>query len=179
MTRNPCRARTPTDRVPRGLSLVEIVVCTFLVGVLLVAALRTVGSAASGQFRNGESGRARLLARGLLAEILVLSYEEPDGTPVLGPESGEEASGTRADFDDVDDYHGWTAAPPVEKDGSALPNLTAWQRSVTVDYVDPEDLTTAVGGDQGVKRITVTVTRGGTDLASLTTVVADVRQESP
>jgi hypothetical protein len=157
----------------------EVVVSTFIVGILLVVAMQTAGSVASGQLRSAEQGRARLLAAELMGEILCQAYEEPVDTPLFGPEPGESASGTRTDYDDVDDYHGWTASPPVDKQGDELTGLAVWQRSVTVALVDPEDLGTVAGEDLGVKRVTVSVTRNGTAAASLTAALTDSWQPPP
>jgi hypothetical protein len=83
----------------------------------------------------------------------------PDPTAkTWGPESPEQ-SNVRADWDDVDDYDGWSASPPEAKDGTELTEFTGWSRAVTVEYVAPaKPGTVAVGGDQGVKRVTVVVT---------------------
>ena len=106
-------------------------------------------------------------------------YEEPVDTPVFGPEATEDAGGNRTEYDDVDDYHGWVAGPPQERDGTALPGLTGWQRSVSVDYVDPDVPETVVGSDQGVKRVTVTVSRDGTPVVTLRTLVTEAWQPPP
>jgi len=58
----------------------------------------------------------------------------------------------------VDDYHGWSASPPEDKDGAVLPDLTGWRRAVTVAYVDSDDATSPATGDTGLKRVTVNVT---------------------
>ncbi len=93
-----------------------------------------------------------------------------------------EGTSNRTDFDDVDDYHGWSASPPEAKDGTALADYTGWTRSVTVEYVNPlQPGGTAVGSDNGAKRITVTVTdpRGSeTKLIGVRTNVGAHQQES-
>lgn len=92
------------------------------------------------------------------------------GTNYIGTETGEGTS-TRADFDDVDDYDGWTASPPVERDGTAVAGYDGWTRNVTVEYINPlAPGGAAVNSDAGAKRITVTVTdpRGAT--SSITSV---------
>jgi len=169
----------PPDGLRRAFSLLEVVVSTFIVGILLVVAMQTAGSVASGQLRSAEQGRARLLAAELMGEIFRRAYQEPVDTPLFGPEPGESASGTRTDFDDVDDYHGWSASPPVDKQGNELDGLAAWQRSVTVEFVGPENLGTVAGEDLGVKRVTVSVSRNGTAAASLTAVMTDSWQPPP
>lgn len=147
-------------------SLAETVVSVALVGGLLVVALNTVGDTTLGRQKMGDRGRGQLLARDLMTEILRQVYEDPDDSPTFGPETSE-STGSRAGFDDVDDYSGWSASPPQKKDGTQIPDRTEWQRSVAVEYVDANGLTTVVGSDEGVKRITVTVTRNDVVVSSL------------
>jgi len=116
----------PPDGVRSAFSLLEVVVSTFIVGILLVVAMQTAGSVASGQLRSAEQGRARLLAAELMGEVFQQGYREPLDAALFGPEPGESASGTRTDFDDVDDYHGWTASPPVDKQGNELTGRAGW-----------------------------------------------------
>jgi hypothetical protein len=151
----------------------EVAVSTVIAGMVLVMALRTVGSAAVGQFQNAQRSRAQLLAVELLTEISSQVYREPDDTPDFGPESGETTGGTRAAYDDVDDYFGWRASPPTDKAGAELSGLTGWERSVSVKWVDPDDLARAINSDEGVKRVTVSVSRDGVHLVSVATVVTD------
>jgi len=134
----------------------EAVVSCALVGVLLLTAMRTVGMSVLTQYQSSEQTTARLLADGLMAEILAKSYKDPDSTPQFGPESGE-SSTSKANYDDVDDYQGWSESPPQFADGTAMPDLTGWRRSVAVDWIDPSDLSQTKLWDTGAKRITVTV----------------------
>ncbi|MBN2477586.1 MAG: hypothetical protein JXB62_23465 [Pirellulales bacterium] len=172
---------TATRTAPaRGaFSLLEVSIASVLVGLVLVVAMQTLGSAMARKLDNGNAGRASLLAHALLAEIVELGYLEPDDTPVFGPEVGETSSGTRTAYDDVDDYHGWSCQPPTAKDGTELPDLDDWQRTVSVQYVDPDDLDAAVGGDQGIKMITVSVAHDGTTLAVMKAFVTDAWQPPP
>ncbi len=155
----------------RGFTLVETVVSTLLVGVVVVAALNTVSASMVGRQKMGDRGHAQLLAQDLMVEILQQAYEEPDDTPIFGRESSENG-GSREEYDDVDDYHGWSSSPPEYKDGTEIPNLDGWSRSVSVARVDPHDLPGNVGSDTGVKRIVVTVTRHDATLATLVAVRA-------
>ena len=165
--------RQPTRGRRRGLSLVEAVVAMVIVGLTLVAALNTTGASRLAQRQMGDRARGKLLAQGLMPDILRQDYADPDGHAVFGSEA-DESSASRADFDDVDDYNGWSASPPQYKDGTKLPELTGWKRSVAVTYVSPDNLDTTVGLDLGVKRITVEVTYNGAAVASLTAVRTDV-----
>ena len=148
-------------------SLIETLISVVLVGGLLVAALNTVGSAALGRGQMTDAARGMLLAQQLAAEILRQPYEEPIDTPVFGREATE-SGGDRSGFDDVDDYDAWSASPPQYRDGTTLSNLTGWTRAVEVVWADPNDQTKTVAYDAGIKRITVTLSFGAMDVASVT-----------
>lgn len=140
-----------------GLSLLEVTFATMIVGGLMVAALQTVGGATRSSRANADQAIGQLLAQDLMAEILNTQYVESTESPaVFGPESTE-TGGTRASFDDVDDYDQWIASPPESKDGTPLANRSSWRREVVVRYVDRNDLSVATAADDGVKEITVSV----------------------
>ena len=160
----------PFDR-PRGISLAETLVSIVLVGGLLAVSLNLLSGAVAGQQGLSDRGRGLLLAQELMTEILQQPYDDPDQTAVLGREAGEDL-GTRASFDDVDDYHNWDSTPPMEKDGTEIPNLSGWSRSATVRWVDAADQISARGTDTGVKEITVTVRHNDAVVASLGAVRA-------
>ncbi len=159
---HPCRT------IRRAFTLVEAVSSIAVVGVLLVAALNAVGSARSGQQLIGEQARGHLLAVDLMTEILPKSFHEPNVSLVsLGPGPSEAVTGNRSLYNDVDDYHGWSASPPQTADGTPLPGLEGWQRSVVVSWVNPANPGEEVLTDTGVKRITVTVSYQRRVVASL------------
>ncbi len=153
-----------------GLTMVEAVVSIAIVGVMMVAALNTVGASRLGQKKTGDRGRGTLLAQALMAEILRHVYEPAAFPDSFGRLASEPAGGPRNLWDDVDDYDNWSASPPQNEDGSVIPNLAGWRRSVDVDRVNPANLGQTVGSDQDVKRIVVTVKRDGVPVASLTAV---------
>jgi MSHA pilin protein MshD len=171
----------------QGFSLAETFVSVLLVGVSLAASMQTVGAVLRQRSSTNDDTVAALLAQQLLSEVLSRPYLEPDDTPSFGPESGEDA---RADFDDVDDYDGWTESPPTDEEGTALDGLAGWSREVLVEEVEDSDPLVAdvrVGNvsvgiglripnttDSGVKRITVTVMRNGTAVGSLVGLRTDI-----
>ncbi|MFO7904458.1 MAG: hypothetical protein ACQESR_23680 [Planctomycetota bacterium] len=136
----------------------EVIFSTFLVGVMLLATMRAVG----GVFRTRLVAEQRLkgesLARRMMVEIGRHPYEDPDNTPTFGPESGE--GPTRCDFDDVDDYAGWSASPPETPDGTPIPNCTGWTRAVEIQRVSVQSLE-PMSQETGLKRMQVTVTGPG------------------
>lgn len=162
-------ARFLTGCRASAFSLTEILVSIVLVGGLLVVALNTVGGAAVARRQMTDAARGQLLAQQLMAEILRQPYIEPVDPPSFGRESSESA-GDRAQYDDVDDYDEWSSSPPEYHDGSVLPDLDGWARTVSVAWIDPSDHTTAVGYDSGIKRIDVAVLRNDIPLAEVSAI---------
>lgn len=157
MTRCPFPKPTCNATARRnGLSLVEVIVSMLLVGLLLVASMRSVG----GVFRTWDSSeglhRGMGLAQQMMAEILQQHYSDPDGSAFWGIESPESTT-DRSEWDDVDDYDGWMSAPQ-SKDGKAMADYKGWTRVVNVAYVSLADPAQTTLTDEGVKRITVNVT---------------------
>ncbi len=150
-------SHTDSEGSSGGFTLIEAVISMVIVAVMLAAALSTLGSAAKNRQLQAQLQIGPALAHDLMAQILQAPYEEPDDTPVLGIE-GAEDDASRADFDDVDDYRGWSASPPETTDGGFVPNADGWTRSVAVDHVSVSNPTTVSATDTGLKRITVTVT---------------------
>lgn len=161
-----------------GFTLVEAAISTVLVSGLLVASLNTLGAAKLGQQNIAEHGRAFLLAQELMSEVMRQEYADPEDvgkidlrdpsltTSSMGLDSGESAS-NRSDYDDVDDYHGWSAIPPENKDGSAIPNLTGWMRIVAVERRRLANSRQPTATEEGLKHITVQVTLDGALMAQL------------
>jgi len=164
------------DNIPRarrkGLTLIEGMVSTVIVSTMLVMVLNTLGSSVRGKEIRQAKSRGPTLAQQLMAEILQANYKDADETPVFGREASETGT-TRSSFDDVDDYHNWSSAPE-EKDGTAIANLSGWNRSVTVQYVQPSSPTTVSSSDQGIKRITITVTDPYDQKTSLVAIRSDL-----
>ena len=162
--RRACQRRTRHRR--RALCLVEVVISLLLIATVMVAALRTVGQSRRSQLALHEQQAGSLLAEELLSEILRQAYREPFEQLAFGPEASEN-TGTRANFDDVDDYHNWSSTPPRDAAGAPLAGYDGWSRAVQVQWVNPDDPNVVVGNEQGVKRITVSVSRQGRLMASL------------
>jgi hypothetical protein len=132
-----------------------------VVSLLLVAALQTVAAARGGEYKLVERSRALLLAQDLMAEILQQAYADPAYGPGSFGVGADEVTGNRSLFDDVDDYDGWQASPPQNKNGSVIPWATGYKRSVSVMWVVSGSLSTKSLSETGIKRIEVTVERAG------------------
>ncbi|MCH8314581.1 MAG: prepilin-type N-terminal cleavage/methylation domain-containing protein [Planctomycetes bacterium] len=157
------RHRTP------GFTLIEAVISVVLVGVLLVAAINTLGATAVSKRNIEHQALGYPLAADLMTEILNQAYEEPVDTVNFGRESSE-SGGDRTDWDDIDDYEGWSATPPEGKDGAPLDGYDQWTRSVEIAFVQTASLNNEVGVNTGVKRITVTASFNGVPAAELVAI---------
>jgi MSHA pilin protein MshD len=176
----PAPKNDKTGSQRRAFSLLEVVISVFLVGTVMVVALEALVAATAGRAHNGNQAQATLLAQALIEEILDQPYVEPDDGALFGPESGEAVvGGTRADFDDVDDYHGWSGSPPQTKDGTDLSLTGNWRREVSVEWVTADDIEVNSTTDLGLKSVLVSVEYEGEPMASLSVVVTRSRQVLP
>jgi len=144
------------DNIFRGLTLIEVVVATMIVGLMTVAALNALGAATRSSESIGNRAVALGLANELMAEILQAAYSDPTGATSIGPD-GAESAGPRSAFNDVDDYDGWNQSPPQYRDGTVMPDRNDWRHRVAVIRVVPNDPTQTSGSDQGAKLIRVTI----------------------
>jgi MSHA pilin protein MshD len=158
-----------TPPFQRGLTLVEATMAMLLVSILLVAAMRATASSGLIQSKSSRGSTARLLADGMIAEVTALSYEDPDSTPVFGREGGESTM-SKATWDDVDDYDGWTESPPQLRDGTPITELAGWERSVTVQRVNASTPGALSVSETGAKLITVTVSYNRLPVATRTAI---------
>jgi MSHA pilin protein MshD len=150
-----------------GFTLAEILVAVVVITVALVPLITVIGQ---GVKRSKDPQRitvANMLAQDLMEEIICKKFDEdptnPDTTANLRPDSGETRSGnpTTRNFDDVDDYNGYTETPPKEVDGTSMTEYTGFTRSVVVAYVSETNLDLVSTPITRFKRITVTVSWEG------------------
>lgn len=159
-TSPPRRAR----RAERGISLVEIVVVIAVLGVAIPPLTNLYTQVAHAGVDEEHQRAALELAENLMEEIGSKAYEDPDeASGSFGTEEG-----SRAAWDDVDDYDGLSNAPPLTIDGTALNDLAGLTRSVVVENVSSLDVDAATpetDGSTSMKRIRVVVSwtggRGG------------------
>jgi hypothetical protein len=148
--------------------MVEAVVSIAIVGVMLVAVLNTVGAARTSEYKIADHDRGMLLAQRLMAEILAQQYCDPaSGLGSFGPGADETKPGNRSLYEDVDDYNGWKASPPQNKDGTPIPWGGGYTELVNVDWVNPGAWTAPVSSESGIKWIRVTILRQNRVVAAL------------
>jgi type II secretory pathway pseudopilin PulG len=154
----------------RGFSLVEAMVSAGIVGVMLVASVNLLSSAARTRSADNNRRAALMLAQHLMSEVQQQPYKDASPLNILfGPEAMEVS---RADYDDVDDYRNYTEKPPLYRTGLPIPDHGAWQRKVKVKWVNPGTLTDSLV-DTGIVMIEVRVT----DPRGIETAISALRAE--
>lgn len=141
-----------------GFSQIEVVVSTFIIGVLMVASLTSVATTSRTLRQEADRPAARALADDLLTEVVSLPLA---GSPLIrrGP------SASRVDFTHVEDYHEYVESPPAHRNGQRYTGYDGWSRSVLLQPVDPSNWNVPLGSASGVCRITIRVHRGPQVLA--------------
>jgi len=136
-----------------GFTLAE---CMLAMAVLaaMAFALSSAITAAQGQSSQlAHSQQATMLAEELMERILALPYYDPHGSVIPGPDAGETGP---ANFDNADDYHGFTESAGQLRDraGSLYPReFQVFSRSVSAQYG-----TTSLGVLGSIPCLNVTVT---------------------
>jgi hypothetical protein len=158
-----------TTQLPcsRGLTLLEVVMATFITGVMLVVSLDSIGAVFQTNLANAHRLAGPGLAHELMAEIMSLPYKEANGSNLtLGTESGE-STVNRNQFDDVDDYKGLNSLGVRTKSGTLAPGYSGWRQQADVEWVEITTGLTWILYDTGLKRITVTITSPEGDVTQL------------
>ena len=143
----------------QGFTLVEVLVAS---AILSFVTLGIVQAVSAGQARTLDAlkrARAQALAEVLLEEILAKPYADPEGETAFGPDADE---GSRADFDNIDDYHGYIESAGALADHAAATYPADYQslaRSVSVVAVT--NSVTDLGGDHAGLQVTVSVSEPG------------------
>ena len=156
----------------RGFTLVEVLVASAMLAFIASAIMVPFAAGIQHDRFCGIHTEALALGQDLMEDILSLPFHDPDtpGTLAPGPDGGEF---TRATFDNIDDYHGYS-----ESDGVVTLALTGVEpddvteglwRDVTVTYIH------LPGQDAGEPfnacRVTVTVYHNAEAVTSMTRLI--------
>ncbi len=134
-----------------GLTLVEATLSSVMVGLLIVAALNALGSAARVRRVSAEQTLAVRLATDMVSEIM--SKPLDDGGSIVGA--------SRDTFTDILDYDNWTSEPPVNEAGDAIAGAEGYERTVRVRWITDVDRLNDEVTRTGLVRIVVNVKRDG------------------
>lgn len=169
----------PPVRPAPGLSLIELLVFIVVVSAALAGLLRVFMQSTAASADPLLRRQALAIAESLLEEVQLMPFTscDPDDANVetaagaagcaslpeaIGPEAGETRFVT-PQFDNVNDYHGYTMSGIVDITNAAVAGLSGYSASVAVVGTALGSITAASGD---ALRITVTVTGpGGTSVS--------------
>ena len=143
----------------QGFTLIEVLIASAILAFVTLAIVQAVSAGQSQTLDALKRSRAQALAEVLLEEILAKPYADPEGATGFGPDAGE---ASRADFDNIDDYHGYLESAGSLADHAATVYPTDYQsleRSVSVVAVT--NSVTDLGGDHAGVQVTVSVNEPG------------------
>ncbi len=156
----------------RGVTLVELLVVIVLSGLAVSALMLGLQSGLQALENRHSLRRCALLAEDIMSEVRSKAFADPE-TPA-GAFGGLEEGDIRKDFDDVDDYDGFSNAPPMSIEGAPMAGYASMAISVSVENVlgaSPDAPTPEPDGSTDFKRIRVTVSAGST-VVNLNSVVS-------
>ncbi len=146
--------RTRTSRCGGGRSgftLIEACLAIIIVGVGIFAAMELFAVCTRQNAMATRITVASMLARNLEEVIVHLPLVDPiEGSETFGPEEGE----ALANFDDVDDFHGFSSASvgvPVDSLLLPIPELAQYEQQVTVTPVLASNLAVETAGSDAVR----------------------------
>ena len=155
----------------QGFTLTEAMMAVVVLAIAAASLLLPFMSGAAVRAEGVNRTLAARLAGDLMEQILRLPFHDPEGTNyILGPEAG--------DFDNIDDYHGYTEPQGQVKDAagaffadSAYANFS---RSVTCAYatVPPQPDESEPSKCEFI-RITVQVNYSGKQMATVVRLVSE------
>ncbi|MDY6843556.1 MAG: type II secretion system protein [Thermodesulfobacteriota bacterium] len=149
-----------SKRSQKGISFLEIMASVVIMSILLFGFTFVFTEGRNSINEMGKRRIALCLVQQMTEEIKSQNFEEAIDT--FGLEEGESDT-SRQDYDDVDDYNGWSASPPQRKDGTPMdsinpPDYKNFKREVEVANVSDDNFTDVQDdGSTDSKRITVTV----------------------
>lgn len=139
----------------QGFTLMEVLIASAILSFITLGIVQAVSAGQARTLDALKRSRAQALAEVLLEEILAKPYADPEGETTFGPDTGESS---RADFDNIDDYHGYLESAGALADHAASVYPTDYQslaRSVSVVAVT--NTVSDLGGDHGGVQVTVSV----------------------
>ncbi len=116
-----------------GLTLMEVVISSLLVGTVLITSLSTTAAWRRLHQQTGEREITRRLADELVSEITSNAFIDPTWTApsTFGRETSEIIA-DRSNWNDVDDYHGLSETTIRDKSGAAISTAAGYTRAATI-----------------------------------------------
>jgi len=131
-------------RSVRGYMLVEALLTSLVVSIALVALVSVTVMTVKANLNSEATNVSAYLSQKLLEEIRLRKWDERTPTPPLlirnssaiGLDGGGESATDKTTYNDVDDFNGWTEAPPRDPLMRGMAGFTEYSSSVSVRYVN-------------------------------------------
>jgi len=141
--------------------MIETLMATVIVAVGIVALVVAARSDTQVNAAGRELTQAAFLAQQLREWTLTLPFSDPDPQDQGNPPGSDEGD-PQTFVDDLDDLMGVSFSPPRDATGAALADMPNWAQQVTIEWKDPDSLTTTVAaGSSEVVRVQVEVSHHG------------------
>jgi prepilin-type N-terminal cleavage/methylation domain-containing protein len=148
-------------------TLIELLVTIAIAGIILLSlalALRENMKTLSNQ---KDMQSATMLADDLMGEIRAKSFADPQSPTSFGLEE----SYPRRNFDDADDYNGWTSSPPQTIEGTIMTNYAGfWYRVAVSNVLESNFNALQPPGSTSYKRILVVVSNSQVVVSNVSVV---------
>ncbi len=158
-------------QIRRGFWLVESAIAIAVIGIGIVAVAGSHQSWHQQQIVSDELATGMRLAKEIREMTLILPSSDPiTGTGVWGVEGGESMP---VDLDDLDDLDGAVfsdndGSGPIDATQAIIVGMDDWEQQVSVECVDPFDVTLAVpDGTSDTIKIEVITLHDGNEIARL------------
>lgn len=153
-------------RAQRGFTLIEVIIFIVVVGAGLAGILSVMNTVVKSSADPLIAKQTVAIAESMLEEILLKEFCDPD-TATLSPTAppvcpasriAADQEATRANYDDVDDFNGYTTTTGiVDLTGTAVAGLASYNISAVTVAVTTAAQNAALNA-LGAKRVAVTVT---------------------
>jgi len=156
---------------PGAFTLIELIITIVITGIVVLALVMGFRESLIGLALQKDIRLVSLLSEDLMNEVRSKQYADPQSPTNFGPEFGETF---RRQYDDVDDYNGWSESPPKTIEGVTLTNYLAFtSRAIVVNVTNnifnglpaPDNAT-----NSDFKRITVIVSNAVVAVSNVSVV---------
>lgn len=140
----------------RGFTYIELLSAVVVVGIGVCGAMAGIHASIDLSHNAAALEQARHVVDAFRHYSAGLAFSDPQGGAVFGPEEADPS-----DYDDLDDLDGFVASPPLDEQGKAMADFSAWSQSVVVQNLNQDTLEPTADGTTNLLQITVIIGQGG------------------